>query len=265
MPRNLVRELLGVFLAFLFLFLFIFTGEVKAWGGDVHSYLCPGSYDCTIADSREFKIAYKWDSFGHLCLDNQSDCLARLGAKYFLKKYYSEGKKDWKLIATAAHLYQDASCPDHWYPMREYFGRIIIPLAPSWVTKIEGGVSRNLSFRPQPGDKRDDWNIPIIWQGQKIDINKAYLDNAKESLKNFVSQEPQENLEDLKRQIDTKMTMTLIRSYKEIAYLILILVFLVWLYTLWALKKKGQKSDLLIASAMLAILVIYFVFLRVFW
>lgn len=149
--------------------------------------------------------------------------------------------------------------------MREYFGRIIVPFAPSWATKIEGGVSKNMSFRPQPGEVRDKWNLPIVWHGQKIDINKAYLDETKESLKNFVSQEPPEKLEDLKKQIDTKMTMTLVRSYKEIAYLITIMVFPVWLYTLWAFKKKGQKSDFLIASAILAVLVIYFIFLRIIW
>lgn len=254
-----------VFLIFFFLFSFIFPGEVKAWGGDIHSYLCPGSYDCTIADSREFKIAYKWDSFGHLCLDNQPDCTARLGAKYFLKKYYLEGEKDWKLIAAAAHIYQDATCPDHWYPMREYFGRIIVPFAPSWVTKIEGGVSKNMSFRPQPGETRDKWSLPIVWHGQKIDVNKAYLDSVKTSLENFISQEPQEELEDLRRQIDAKMTMTLIRSYKEVAYLVSLLIIPVWLYTLWAFKKKGQKKDFLIASVILVALAVYFILVQIFW
>jgi len=265
MPKNLERKLPGVFLVFFFLFSFIFPQEVRAWSGDVHSYLCPGSYDCNIADDGEFKTAYKWDNYGHLCLDNQTDCTARLGAKYFLKRYYLEGKNDWKLLAAAAHLYQDASCPDHWYPTREYFGRIIVPFAPSWVTKIEGGVSGNMSFRPQPGDKRDDWNIPIIWQGQKIDLNKTYLDNTKESLKIFVSQEPPENLQDLKKQIDTKRTMTFIRSYKEIAYLLSLLVIPIWLYTLWAFKKKGQKTDFLIVGVILVVLGVYFILVQIFW
>lgn len=257
--KSLVRATL-----FLLMF-FLIPGEVEAWGGDIHRYLCPGVYDCNIADDRQFKIEYEWGDYGHLCLDNQPDCTARLGAKYFLKKYYLGGKQDWKLLAAASHVYQDASCPDHWYPMREYLGRIIVPFAPSWVTKVENEVSRNMSFRPQPGEVRDKWNLPIIWHGQKIDINKAYLDNVKTSLEDFVSQEPQEELEDLQKQINTKMTMTHIRSYKEIAYLVCLIIFPIWLYTLWTLKKKRSKTDFVIVSVILAVLIIYFVLLKIFW
>lgn len=255
-----------ILLGFLIVLLFVVSAtKVKAWGGDIHSYLCPGSYDCSIADNKEFQTTYKWSSFGHLCIDNQSDCLARLGAKYFLKKYYLEGKKNWKLLAASAHLYQDASCPDHWYPMREYLGKIIVPFAPSWVTKIEGGVSSNFSFRPQPGDARDKWNIPIAWRGQKIDINKAYLDGTKVTLAQFVSKEPVESLEVIETQINRKRTLTLVRSYKEIVYLLFPIVLSIWLYTLWLFKKKKQKSDFIIASAALTALVGYFIFLLLFW
>ncbi|HUW22117.1 MAG TPA: hypothetical protein VMW41_05650 [Candidatus Bathyarchaeia archaeon] len=265
MPRDFRKKSLGLLLSFSLLSLVIFPSQVKAWGGDIHTYLCPGSFDCNIADDRQFKTANKWDDWGHVCLDNQPDCTARLGARYFLKRYYQEGKADWQLLAAAAHLYQDAVCPDHWYPMREYFGRIIVPFAPAWVTKIEGKVSTNMSYRPQPGDTRDNWNIPVIWHGQKIDVNKAYLDDTKESLKIFVSQEPSESLVDLKKQIDTKMTITLIRSYKEIAYLVSLIILPIWLYALWDFKKKGRKGDFLITSLIVVILIVYFILLKIFW
>jgi len=264
MPENFLKKL-AIFFFVLFSLLFIFQKETQAWGGDIHSYLCPGSYDCNIADSKEFKTTYKWDNWGHLCLDNQPDCLARLGAKYFLKKYYLEGKKDWKLLAAASHFYQDASCPDHWYPTREYFGRIIVPFAPSWVGKIESRVSQNFSYRPGLEGYNDGWNISIEQKGKNIDINKGYLDSVKSSLQNFVSKEPKENIEDIQRQIATKRTMTLVRSYKEISYLLGLILVPTWLYTFWVFRKKGQKTDLVISSAILVLLVFYLLFVQIFW
>lgn len=263
MPKSFWKRLFKVFLVFFLLFMF--PGGVKAWGGDVHSYLCPGSYDCSVADSREFMTTYEWDSFGHLCIDNQPDCLSRLGAKYFLKRYYLEGKQDWKLLAAAAHLYQDATCPDHWYPMREYLGKIFVPFAPEWVSKTESRVSRGFSYRPGPEGYNDGWNIPIKWKGQDININKAFFDSTKSSLQNFVSKEPQEDIDFLRGQIAKKKTLTLFRSYKEVAYLATLVVFPIWIYTFWVYKKKNKKSDFLIASVILAVLAVYFIFIKIFW
>lgn len=254
-------------LGFLFvpLFLFCFVSKISAWGGDVHGYLCPGSYDCSVADSREFKTAYEWDSLGHLCLDNQPDCLARLGAKYFLKRYYLEGKQDWKLLAAAAHLYQDATCPDHWYPMREYFGKIFVPFAPNWLGKTESEVSRNFSYRPGPEGYNDGWNVSVRWKGSDININKVYFDSVKSSLQNFVLQEPAEDIVFLENQIRKKKTLTLIRSYKEVIYLIVFIVFPVWVYTLWIFKKKRKRTDFIIASGILAVLAVYYMSMKIFW
>lgn len=264
MPENFLKKF-TVFFFVLFSLLFIFQKQAKAWGGDIHTYLCPGSYDCNIADSKEFVTAYKWDSWGHLCLDNQPDCLARLGAKYFLKRYFLEDKKDWKLLAAASHLYQDASCPDHWYPMREYFGRIVVPFAPSWVNKVEFRVSQNFSYRPGPEGYNDGWNIPIRQKGENIDINKGYLDSVKSSLQDFISKEPKEDIEDIERQIVKKRTMMLVRSYKEISYLLGFILVPIWLYTFWTFRKKGQKTDLVISSAILVLLVFYLLFVQIFW
>lgn len=241
----------------------IFPSTARAWAGEAHQYMCPPDllFSCTEADHPDFKRKYPFaENFNHLCFDNKPDCLARLVAKYYLKKYFVEGEKDPKLVGGAAHFLQDAACPDHWYPMREYFGRIFVPFAPSWVGKTEGLVDRYL----KSGEV--DWNLPRKFQGKTININAAYLDAQKEQIQNLIAQEPQENLGDLEAQIKSKNTWAWLRSVKEMVMLAAVILLPAWGYVAlkWKRKKEGL-SDLVIISLILALFIFVVIASQLFY
>lgn len=119
------------------------------------------------------------------------DCGARAVAKYLVKKYYAEGQKDLRLLAGAAHLIQDSYVPDHGYFMREYFGKIWVPFAPAWLGTTEDEVSKAMA-------KGEDFSLEREMGGEKVLINRAYLENVKREVENFVKSEPEEDLETLR-------------------------------------------------------------------
>ncbi len=229
--------------------------------------MCPleNQADCTIADNYDFRRTYAHGFDWHLCIDNQPDCTARLTARYFQKKYYLEGRRDWKLIGAAAHLFEDASCPDHWYPMKEYFGKVIIPFAPLWVGKVEHMVNSQLEA-VQRGKGDDNWNIPINYKGQTIQLNKAYLDNQKQALQAFLAQEPVESLAELEKQTNAKHFWSRLRSNREMFALVIIFILPFWIFYLqkWLKKKKGL-TDLIIMSFVLVILVLLLLLTQLFF
>lgn len=229
---------------FLLLFLILSLQRINAWGGDVHQYLCPAQLkggDCGIADSMEFKRTYPFGEVWHLCLDNKPDCPPRIVAKYYVKKYFLEGKKDEKLLLGAAHLIQDAACPDHWFPMREFFGRIFVPFAPSWLNKTEEEVSLGLSSK-QPG-----WSVVRQYQGKTIVLNQAYMDGLKNEITQFVATEPHEDLATLEKQVKEKNFLQKVRSYREWIWVGLIILLPLTLYQgLRFLRTKKGRTDLII-------------------
>jgi len=241
----------------------ILPSSAKAWGPKTHNYMCPDNYaiDCTIADSHEFMKNYRFgEKFYHLCLDNKSDCPPRLIAKYYLKKYYVEEEKDPNLLGAAAHLLQDSACPEHWYPKREYFGKVFVPFAPSWLNTVESSVEDYLA------DQRSDWNIPVNYQGETININQAYLDTQKESIQNYLSQEPSESLEEIEAQINSQNSWARLRSYKEIVILALIIILLPLVYSVWKWKKKKTGLvDLIIISSIFVILGLLLLLILIFY
>jgi len=244
-------KLKSFFICFLFLFFFLlFPTKIHAWSSVIHDYLCPINLEvsCTIADDRFFQRDYPFGNIGHLCLDNKPDCPPRLVAKYYVKKYFISPDKDPKLLAAAAHLLQDSVCPDHWFPMREFAGRIIVPFAPKWVTKTEGmvgdAVSRHLT----------NWDYPIEYHSQTIHLNQAYLDNEKIKIKAFLNQQPPESIEELGRQIKIKSFWAKIRSLREMLYLVFLILILVLPFTIWSWRKnKKKKSDLVITLSLLGL------------
>jgi hypothetical protein len=169
--------------------------------------------------------------------------VARLVAKYYVKKYHVEGQQDSKLLGAAAHLLQDANCPDHWYPTREIFGSVIVPFAPSWVETIESQVDSYL----RSGEK--NWSIPLEFQGKRINIDDAYLLSQKAYIQNFLSTEPQESLEEIGAQIDAKSFWSGLRGYKEWIMVGAILTIPFLAYEVWQWKRKGKtakkKADLI--------------------
>jgi len=241
-------KLKSLFIFFLFLFFFLlFPLKIHAWSSVIHDYLCPANLEvsCTIADDRFFVRDYPFGNIGHLCLDNKPDCPPRLVAKYYMKKYFISPDKDPKLLAAAAHLLQDSACPDHWFPMREFAGRIIVPFAPKWVTKTEGmvgeAVSRHLT----------SWDYPLVYRGQIIHLNQSYLDNEKVKIEAFVNQQPKESMEELARQIKIKSFWAKIRSFREIIYIVFIILLLIlpFVFRQWLKTKKG-KGDLIAIIAL---------------
>lgn len=243
---------------FLIYLSFFSPPKVKAWSGEVHNYLCPESVinahgNCNVADSWEFKKTYPFAESYHLCLDNKTDCPARLIAKYYLKKYYLEGKSDPNLIGAAAHLIQDSYCPDHWYPMREYpGGKIFVPFAPNWLTKTEPWVSMQLS------QKKQDWNYPISFQGKTININQTYLAEVKQKVAQFVSQEPAEDLSTLESQIKSRNFANNIRGYREVAFVALLLLLPILGWIIWQLLvKRGGKIDFIIVASSCSLLILF--------
>lgn len=255
------------------LFFFFFLGLISlgliypsfamSWAGITHEFMClqDRQINCGIADMSEFKRNYPYaEDIGHLCFDNKENCRARLAAKYYLKRYYLEGEKNFDFLGAAAHFWQDASCPDHWYPMRDYFGKIFVPFAPRWVGKTEGLV--NIYMR----NGQKDWNIPIKYNGKAINIDQAYLDTQKELVASFLVQEPQESLEEIESQIKSANIWFWLRSFKELL-MVLTLVFLpVFVYCLWNWqKKKRGLADLIIISISLGIVVILLLAIQLFY
>lgn len=241
----------------------VFPLPIRGWTGGTHHYLCPDEYplDCGIADSLEFKKTYPFaEDFSHLCFDNKEDCLPRLVAKYYLKKYYLEGEKDLNLLGGAAHLLQDAACPDHWYPMRQYGGKIFVPFAPSWVGKTEGLVGRYLESGP------GDWNLPREFQRRTINVNQAYLDTQREVVRRVLSQEPEETLEELEAQIKSKKAWSWLRSLKEALMLggVILLPILGWELWKWKKERTG-RFDLVATFAILGILLIVLLLIYLFY
>jgi hypothetical protein len=225
--------------------------SVTAWGGTTHDYMCPDGYeiDCRIADALDFQKSYPYGAHeNHLCYDNKTDGMARLVAKYYVKKYYVEGKSDLKLLGGAAHLLQDASCPAHWY---SGIGLSV----PSWVGTIETQVDAYL----ESGEK--DWSISIEFQGKTITIDDAYLLSQKAYIQNFLSTELQESLEEIAAQIEGKSPWSSIRRREEwiMAGAIIIIPFLA--YDVWQWKRKGKTTTknrtdligLIIAALILAV------------
>ncbi len=235
--------------SFLFAF-FLFPTKIHAWSSVIHDYLCPENLEvsCTIADDRFFVQDYPFGNVAHLCLDNKPDCPPRLVAKYYVKKYFISPDKDPKLLAAAAHLMQDSACPDHWFPMREFAGHIFVPFAPKWVTKTEGmigeAVSRHLI----------NWDYPIEYHGQLINLNQSYLDNEKIKIETFINQQPKESMEELARQIKVKNFWAQIRSLREMLYLVFLILLLILPFTIWSWRKnKKKKSDLVITLSLLGL------------
>ena len=229
----------------------IFPQTAQSWGSNVHRYMCPenSAFNCLEADDLEFKKTYPFGgNSGHLCLDNKPNCAARLISKYYLKKYYVEGEKDPKLIGAAAHLLQDATCPDHWYPTKSYFGKIFVPFAPNWLTTVEPRADGYLQ------NEQTNWNIPISFQRKEIGINKNYVDNKKELINKSLTQEPTETLGEIEAQIKSRNIWSFLRSVKEVLALGVIILLPFWGYTFWRWKKHGKGHfDLILISLSLAI------------
>lgn len=231
----------------------ITPSAVVAWGGSVHKYLCPAELTggCVIADSLEFKKSYPLASTWHLCLDNKPDCPPRLLAKYYVKKYFLEGKEDKNLQEAAAHLIQDANVPDHWFPMRDFFGRIFVPFAPKWVSKTENEVDQMLV------SNQVNWTLFRKYHGKMLEINQAYLDNIKTEVVQFINQEPPEDLGVLEKQVKWKDFWQKVRSYREWIWIWLIILTPILIYQIWKWQKsRTGKLDLLIEISILIIFLI---------
>jgi hypothetical protein len=229
-----------------------------AWTGAVHDYMCPDGYDidCKIADTLDFQKNYPYGAHQyHLCYDNKTDGVARLVAKYYLKKYYVEGQKDSNLLGAAAHLLQDASCPDHWYPTREIFGRIIVPFAPSWVGTIEPQVD----FHLRSGEK--NWSISIDFQGKVITIDDAYLLSQKAYVQDFLSKEPEESLEEIQKQLDARIFWSGLRGGKEWFMVGAIFPAPFLAYAAWQWKRKGKPTKIIDLIGIILLILLLAVFL----
>jgi len=241
----------------------VLPSAAKAWAPKTHNSMCPDNYgiDCNIADSDEFMREYPFGGkTNHLCLDNKSDCLSRLVAKYYLKKYYVEGEEDLNLLGAAAHLLQDAACPEHWYPKREYFGKVFVPFAPGWLNTVEFSVEDYL------GSAQPDWNISVNYRGETININQAYLNAQKELIQNYLSQEPSESLEEIEAQINSQNTWAGLRSYKEVILLAMFIVLLLLVYSVWKWKKKKTGLvDLIVISSIFVILGLLLLLILIFY
>jgi len=246
----------------------LLPSTVMAWGG-AHGYMCPQGYniDCGIADTPDFQKNYPYGGFqSHVCYDNKTDGMARLVAKYYVKKYYVEGQKDSNLLGAVAHLLQDASCPAHWYAVMGIFGRAIALFAPSWVETIESQVDSYL----KSGEK--NWSIPIEFQGKVINIDDAYLLSQKAYIQDFLSKEPQESLEEIGKQIDAKSFWSELRGYKEWIMVCAILTIPFLAYEAWqwkrkrkTIKKKADLINIIIAITVPAVFLILLLLIQLFY
>ena len=236
----------------------LLPSTAMAWTGAVHDYMCPNGYeiDCTIADTPDFQTNYPYGGYQyHVCYDNKTEGMARLVAKYYVKKYYVDGQRDLNLLGAAAHLLQDASCPAHWYATLAIFGSPIALFAPSWVGTIESQVDSYL----ESGEK--NWSIPMEFQGKSISIDDASLLSQKAYIRNFLSTEPKESLEEIGAQIDARSFWSSLRSYKEWVVIGAIFTAPFIAYDVVQWKRKGKtttknRTDLIgiiIAASILAV------------
>jgi len=178
----------------------------------------------------------------------------------------STGKKDPNLLGAAAHLLQDASCPDHWYPTRKFFGRIFVPFAPGWVGTIEPTVESYLR------SGKEDWEVTIEFQGRTVTIDEAYLDAQREYIEEFLSEEPEESLQQIESQIRSKILWRKLRSYKEWIILTAVITAPFLAYDAWKWK-KGKKSrekigdiiDTAIAVSIFSALTILLLLIQLFY
>lgn len=266
LPKRVVWQRKVSLILLLLIITLFFPSKSWAWGGDIHGYLCPVQIQgviggCTIADDRKIQAVYPFiNTMNHLCLDNKPDCPPRVIAKYYVKRYYLEGKKDLNLLAIASHLIQDSYVPDHWYPMRELFGRIFVPFAPSWVATTEEEVSAKIAA------KTPNWNIIREHDGKSISVNESYLDNIKAEVVETISQEPTESLPTLETQIKNRSFWQSVRGFKEWAFVLLIIFTPFLFYFLWQFgKKKKLSEDLMIVAVIEALFIILLTAIYIFY
>ncbi|MDI6737440.1 MAG: hypothetical protein QME12_02885 [Nanoarchaeota archaeon] len=248
---------------FAFIFLPIAAIFVSAWNGVTHAYLCPEDHeiDCNAADSHDFQRSNPYAStLYHVCYDNKENCMSRLAAKYFLKKYYGGGDEDKQLLAAAAHLFQDSACPLHWYPGFEMFGREIYISAPKAALSIEGETGRHLSSWEKP------WNIPIRFKGETIDINSDYVNNLKSETSVFLSKEPEESLEEINAMLKSKAVWHRLRAYRDFVIILLIISIPILGYQVWQYRrKKIHVGEMAAMLAFQLILIIWLVMVSFFY
>lgn len=193
----------------------------------------------------------------HLCLDDDPNCPAKILAKYYVKRYYTEGQKDLRLLGMAAHIFQDYHCPDHWFMMKEVGKRIFVPFAPSWVGKTEEEVSKGISHFLHTNQA--NWKVERKYKGKTLVLNQAYMENLKSELSEFLKTEPPQDLLTLEKQVKSRIFWAKIRSYREWVLLGIIILLPFFLFYLWRWKtKKTSKNDLLILFSIWVIFLIYF-------
>jgi hypothetical protein len=242
-----------LFICFLFFFFFLFPAKIQAWGPETHGYLCrlTPELDCNLGDKPEFVKKYRVQGFmSHVCYSNKSDCPPRLIARYYLKQYYQQGRQNKELLSLAAHLFQDAACPQHWYSYRLLGNFSFAIFHPISIFGIENKIDD--AFRNQDVG----WSFPLKIPGQRLEINQNYLDNLRAEANTSLSQEPKEDLAFLKKQILSKRVGYKIRSYYWDGAGLVILVVLPIFF--WQLKKylktKKGKNDVIVLGLFLGIL-----------
>lgn len=256
------KRLFVFIIVFLLVMCFPFN-FVSAWSRGTHDYSCPENYsiDCKVADYFEFqKNNHYANTIYHVCYDNKEDCISRLTAKYFLKKYYIGGKTDQELIGAAAHLLQDASCPAHWYPGFKILGKDTYIFAPRWVEDIEWKVNSELE------NHKENWGIGITYKGKKISINEDFLNNLKKEISGTILKEPQESLENIESQIKSKIKWHYLRAYQSFIIILFVLIVPFFGYGLWKYKKRKKKSlNLIITGIVIIILSLLFILIKIFY
>ena len=211
-----------------------------------------------IADTADFQRNYPYaNQINHLCFDNKTDGVPRLVAKYYVKKYYVEGQKDMTLLGAAAHLLQDASCPEHWYSAKD-------PFAPGWARTIESQVE---SYR-QSGEQ--NWSISIDYQGKTVIIDDAYLLRQREYINDFLSKEPDESLEEIGKNIHQKIFWSRLRGSSAWFMIPAVIMVPFLVYSAVQLKRKGKpkKIDLIgtvVATLILAVLLVLLLLIQLFY
>jgi len=245
------------------LFMYLSFNFASAWSGGTHDYSCPENYsiNCNVADSFEFQKDNSYaNTIYHVCYDNKEDCMPRLSAKYFLKKYYIEGKTNPEFIGAAMHLLQDASCPAHWYPRFEILGRETGVLSPKWVKDVEWRINSKLE------NHEENWNIKIVYKGESININEDYLNNLKKEISETVSEEPEESLEEIEAKIKSRKIWHYLRGYQDFIIILFFILIPILGYAFWRYKKEKKiSSDLIISSIAMVISILIFILTKIFY
>ncbi|MFH1430132.1 MAG: hypothetical protein ABIG71_01245 [Candidatus Uhrbacteria bacterium] len=217
-----------------------FVSSAFAWSGGVHDFTCPESaLNCRIADDAGFQQENPYLSvYHHLCLDNKPNCLGRVTADYYLKKYYVTGNRDF--LGAAAHLYQDAHTPDHWYVSRQLPWKNGELFSPRWASEIEGEAG----FIIENQNPDTVYDRVITFQGQEIHINTAYLDYVKTDVASRIAHEPSESLDELEARVLNMRWRARVRSYKDVALaLALLSSVLAAVYVLvWAVRRHFRAA-----------------------